>query len=118
MKTIALDVRELLHAAGLIADKESPKGSGGFTVSVVRGRVEVGWTASDDLYDHSFELEPNQPQHPLVQFERTATAIMEHALGEILYAAGYGVARVPEAGDTDSFVFVLTEPRVKPWRAS
>jgi hypothetical protein len=121
---IVRDIRQVLELAGLPeASREGP--GGGYSV-VMRdnGRVYVGWVTADRLYNPAFEIEAAHPQHPLARLDRSVTAVMERAVADVLYAAGFTVVLrpgVPNGNpekERDPEVIVTAGPDFRAWADS
>lgn len=120
---IARDVRQVLALAGLPEDRGGDPG--GYSV-VTRddGRVYVGWATDGALYNPAFAIEAAHPQHPLARLDRDVTAVMERAVADVLYAAGFTVVLrpgvpngSPEKG-RDPEVIVTAAPEFRAWADS
>jgi hypothetical protein len=120
---IARDVRQVLALAGL---PEARGGEpGGYSV-VTRddGRVYVGWMTDGTLYNQAFDIEANHPQHPLARLDRSVTAVMERAVADVLYAAGFTVVLRPGVPNSnpdnasDPEVIVAACPEFRAWADS
>lgn len=117
---IARDIRHLLALVGL---PECVQGNqaGGFHISAYGDRVKVSWSTESGFYDQAGTIGLSHPQHPMTRLDRTVISVMERALADVLYAAGFTVILqpgIPNAGpekERDPEVIVAAGPDFKAW---
>jgi hypothetical protein len=120
---IVRDIRQVLTLAGLPEDRQGHPG-GGYVISERGAHAHVGWMTAGDLYNHAFVIEEAHPQHPLVRLDRGVTAVMERAVADVLYAAGFTVVLRPGVPGSDPEkasdpeVFVTAAPEFRAWADS
>jgi hypothetical protein len=119
-ESLAGDIRKLFRLIGI------PEGShaGGYHISTYGGHVKVSWCVETRFDGESGSLGIDHPDHPMVRLERAATGVMERAMANVLYAAGFTVALVPgvpnrvDVGkERDPEVVVLSGPGFKAWQS-
>jgi hypothetical protein len=117
---IVRDIRRVLALAGLPASREGDT-EGGYVVFERGGRVHVGWVTDSALYNQAVAIEEVHPQHPVARLDRSVTAVMERAVADVLYAAGFTVVlrpgvpnSNPEKG-SDPGVIVAAGPAFRAW---
>jgi hypothetical protein len=108
---LAREVQTLLTRVGL--REVDHREINGFSAGVEQGEVTVRWFVDVDLFSESYDLEENQPLHPLVRFERGANATMVRALAELLHSAGYTVILLPQDPGANAKLQVTAGPDFK-----
>jgi hypothetical protein len=117
---LARDVRQLLTIAGLPEATDGHRG-GGYQLHAGNGRVHVSWWADDAFTDDAGQLDLAHPQHPMARLDRDLVAVMERAVANLLYAAGFTVVLRPGAFSpdpekrTDPAVMVVAGPAFRAW---
>jgi hypothetical protein len=119
-EALARDVRQLFRLVGIPEDGHA----GGYHISTYGGHVKVSWCAETGFDGETGSLGVDHPDHPMVRLERAATAAMERAMANVLYAAGFTVALVPGVPnradvekERDPEVVVLSGPGFKAWQS-
>lgn len=120
-EAITRDIRQLFTLTGLPETREGSN-VGGYQLWVRSGRVEVHWFPENGLYDQAGQIGVDHPQHPMTRLERHVTAVMERALADVLYTAGFTVVLRPGvpnpvnlAKERDPEVIVVAGPEFKAW---
>jgi hypothetical protein len=117
---IARDIRAVLALAGL---PENVRGdlAGGWVIAARGDHVQVSWYTENGFYDQAGSIGLSHPQHPATRLDRTMISVMERALADVLYAAGFTVVLrpgVPNTGpekERDPEVIVVAGPDFKAW---
>jgi hypothetical protein len=117
---LARDIRDLLVLAGL-PECVSDSPAGGYHIVPHGSGVKIGWTTESGFYDQAGTIGLSHPHHPVTRLDRTMIAVMERALADVLYAAGFTVllrpgipSADPEKAD-DPEVIVVAGPDFKAW---
>jgi len=97
---IARDIRWWFSLVG-IPELREDSNAGGYGVLVLGSHVRVSWTCEVGFDDRAGQIGVDHPQHPMNRLERQATAVMERALADVLYAAGFTIALRPGVPDPD-----------------
>jgi hypothetical protein len=81
----------------------------------------VSWWAQDKFTDDAGQLGVAHSQHPMARLDRDLVAVMERAIANLLYAAGFTVllrpgrpTSDPEKG-SDPEVTVVAGPAFRAW---
>ena len=117
---LARDIRHLLALAGL---PECVPGNpaGGYHISAYSDRVKVSWSTESGFYDQAGTIGLSHPQHPMTRLDRTVILVMERALADVLYAAGFtvllrpGIPNADPEKERDPEVIVAAGPDFKAW---
>jgi len=120
VEEIARDIRALLALAGL---PETGVGTpaGGYCISVQDDLVKVSWYTESGFYDRTGMIGLSHPQHPATRLDRAVISVMERAVADVLYAAGFTVVLRPGIDNTDPVkvvdpeVIVAAGPDFKAW---
>jgi hypothetical protein len=110
----------VLALAGLPGSREGDP-AGGYVVFERDGRAHVGWVTQSGFYDQAGSIGLVHPQHPMTRLDRDMIAVMERAVADVLYAAGFTVVlrpgvpnSNPEKG-SDPSVIVAAGPAFRAW---
>ena len=117
---LARDVRQMLALAGVRPEyrDDSPVG---YLISTHGGRVQVTWWAQDTFEEEAGQIGAHHRQHPLARLGRDVRAVMERAVVDVLYAAGFTVVLRPGVPNadldkaTDPEVIVAAGPAFRAW---
>ncbi len=117
---LARDIRHLLALAGL---PECAPGNpaGRCHISTYGDRVKVSWSTESGFYDQAGTIGLGHPQHPMTRLDRTVISVMERALADVLYAAGFtvllrpGIPNSDPEKERDPEVIVAAGPDFKAW---
>jgi hypothetical protein len=117
---IVRDIRQVLALAGLPESREGDP-AGGYVVFERDGRAHVGWVTESGFYDQAGSIGLVHPHHPMTRLDRDMIAVMERAVADVLYAAGFTVVlrpgvtnSNPEKG-SDPSVIVAAGPVFRAW---
>lgn len=117
---LARDIRHVLALAGL-PECVTGNPAGGYQISTYGDRVKVNWSTESGFFDQAGTIGLSHPQHPMTRLDRMVISVMEHALADVLYAAGFTVLRRPGIPNTDPEkecdpeVIVVAGPDFKAW---
>jgi hypothetical protein len=117
---LARDVRQLLTLAGLPESREDSS-AGGYQISTYSDRVRVTWWTQDAFEDEAGQIGVHHRQHPLARLGRDVVTVMERAVADVLYAAGFTVVLRPGVPNTDldkaadPEVIVAAGPAFRAW---
>lgn len=117
---LARDVRQLLTLAGLPESRDDSS-AGGYHISTYGGRVRVTWGAQDAFDDEAGQIGVHHRQHPLARLGRDLITVMERAVADVLYAAGFTVVLRPGVPNNDldkaadPEVIVAAGPAFRAW---
>jgi hypothetical protein len=118
---LARDVRQLLTIAGLAEAVHGHRGGGYQLHARSNGRLHVSWWAEDRFTDDAGNLSVSHPQHPTARLDRDLVAVMERAVANLLYAAGFtvllrpGVTTSDPQKGSDPEVIVVAGPEFRSW---
>ena len=79
------------------------------------------WWADDALEDEGGQIGVHHPEHPLARLGRDVRTVMERAVADVLYAAGFTVVLRPGVPNTDfekatdPEVIVAAGPAFRAW---
>jgi hypothetical protein len=117
---ITRDIRAVLALAGLPETGASTP-AGGYCISAHGNRVTVSWYTESGFYDRTGTIGLSHPQHPATRLDRAMISVMERAVADVLYAAGFTVVLRPGIDNTDPLkvvdpeVIVAAGPDFKAW---
>jgi hypothetical protein len=117
---LARDVQQLLTLAGL-PDLGDDNSASGYHILTHGGRVQVTWWAQGAFEDEAGQIGVHHREHPLARLGRDVRAVMERAVADVLYAAGFTVLLRPGVPNTDldkavdSEVIVVAGPVFRAW---
>jgi hypothetical protein len=83
--------------------------------------VKINWYTESGFYDQTGTIGLSHPQHPATRLDRTMISVMERAVADVLYAAGFTVILRPGIDNTDPLkvrdpeVIVAAGPEFKAW---
>jgi hypothetical protein len=117
---IVRDIRQVLTLAGL-PESRVGEPAGGYVVSERAGRAHVGWVTEDSLYNQATVIGETHPHHPVARLDRSMMAVMERAVADLLYAAGFTVVLRPGVPNSNPEmeikpgVIVIAGPAFRAW---
>jgi hypothetical protein len=117
---LARDVRQMLTLAGLPESREDSS-TGGYHISTYGGRVQLTWWNQDAFENEAGEIGAHHRQHPLARLGRDVRAVMERAMADVLYAAGFTIVLRPGVPNNDldkaadPEVIVAAGPAFRAW---
>ncbi|MEV7012030.1 hypothetical protein [Streptosporangium sp. NPDC051022] len=118
-ESIIRDVRQLFARVGIPEQGKGP--AGGYQIMARGDKARLLWWAEASFDAQSGHRGVDHPDHPLVRVERATRSVMERAMADVLYAAGFAVALVPGVPsrdvdkEKDPEVLVLASPEFKAW---
>ena len=117
---ITRDIRALLALAGL-PETGAGTPAGGYCICVQDNLVKISWYTESGFYDRTGTIGLSHPQHPATRLDRAMISVMERAVADVLYAAGFTVVLRPGIDNTDPLkvvdpeVIVAAGPDFKAW---
>lgn len=117
---IIRDIRHLFALAGL-PEHVSGNPAGGYSIYTHGNNVKVSWFTESGFYDQAGTIGLSHPQHPMTRLDRTMISVMERALADVLFTAGFtvvlrpGVPNADPEKERDPEVIVMAGPDFKAW---
>ncbi len=117
---LARDIRQVFALAGLPESAEDDP-VGGYHISSYGDRVKVSWGTESGFYDQAGSIGVSHPPHPKTRLDRMMISVMERALADVLYAAGFtvllrpGIPNADPEKERDPELIVVAGPDFKAW---